>query len=344
MEPQIYHHYSLKNLNTFGISATCEAFADIQSVQELQQVLTHNTLPIQILGGGSNVLFLKEHYPKLFLKNSIKGIHIIRQTPDSATVAIGSGESWHDFVLWAIENDLGGVENLSLIPGTVGAAPIQNIGAYGVELKNVFLKLEALNTETREISTFSREECAFGYRDSIFKKHKKGLYFITKVFLRLSRKPHQTNSNYGDIKKILLQKGITQPTIRDISEAVIFIRQTKLPDPSVLGNAGSFFKNPEIPTLQFQTLQRDYPTIVGYPVTSDSTQSSLTKVAAGWLIEQCGWKGKTYGSVGVHERQALVLVHYGKGNGLQIKQLAERIQASVREKFGIELVPEVNMI
>jgi UDP-N-acetylmuramate dehydrogenase len=339
----IQSNISLKNHNTFGIDATCEAFINIESVDALKSALKNSTLPIQILGGGSNILLLKDHYPRLFIKNSLKGIRIVESSDEYAVVEIGSGESWHGFVMWAVEHNLGGVENLSLIPGTVGASPIQNIGAYGVELKNVFVKLEALNLQTLDCQTFTNEECQFGYRDSIFKRDKKGKYFITKVFLRLTRTHHTLHIEYGDIKKILVEKGIEMPSIRDVSEAVIAIRQSKLPDPEVIGNAGSFFKNPEIAAVDFERLQQDFPQIVGYPAAAENGVKRV-KVAAGWLIEQSGWKGKRYGNVGVHERQALVLVNYGKGSGLQIKQLAERIQASVREKFGIELTPEVNMV
>ncbi len=343
LENIIQSNFSLKSHNTFGIDATCEAFINIESIDVLKAVLKYNALPIQILGGGSNILLIKEYYPQLFIKNAIKGIRIVESSEDYVVVEIGSGESWHDFVMWAVEHNLGGVENLSLIPGTVGASPIQNIGAYGVELKNVFVKLEALHLQTFDIQTFANEACQFGYRDSIFKREKKGKYFITKVFLQLTRAHHTLHVEYGDIKKILSEKSIDTPTIRDVSEAVIAIRQSKLPDPTVIGNAGSFFKNPEIPTDKFEQLKQDFPQIVGYPAPSETGEKRV-KVAAGWLIEQNGWKGKRYANVGVHERQALVLVNYGKGNGLQIKQLAERIQASVREKFGIELTAEVNMI
>lgn len=343
LENIIQSNISLKNHNTFGIDATCEAFINIESVDVLKSVLKSNALPFQILGGGSNILLIKNHYPQLFIKNSIKGIRIVHSSDEHAVVEIGSGESWHGFVMWAVEHNLGGVENLSLIPGTVGASPIQNIGAYGVELKNVFVKLEALNLQTLDIETFTNEECQFGYRDSIFKREIKGKYFITRVFLQLTRTHHTLHVEYGDIKKILSENGFDTPSIRDVSEVIIAIRQSKLPDPKVIGNAGSFFKNPEIPADAFEQLKQDFPQIVGYPATPEAGAKRV-KVAAGWLIEQSGWKGKRYGNVAVHERQALVLVNYGKGSGLQIKQLAERIQASVREKFGIELTPEVNMI
>jgi UDP-N-acetylmuramate dehydrogenase len=302
-----------------------------------------------VLGGGSNLLFTKSYYDFLFIKNDIKGIkkventegvsnHSITQSPNHQIIEIGGGESWHDLVLWCLKNNLGGIENLSLIPGTVGAAPIQNIGAYGVELKDIFVKLEATNLQTLENQTFTHNDCRFGYRDSIFKQELKGKYLISKVYLKLTQKEHKIQTNYGDIQRLLAEWHIIEPTIQDVSKAVINIRQSKLPDPSVIGNAGSFFKNPEITQIQFDALKKDHLNIVGYPTDRG------VKVAAGWLIEQCGWKGKRYGNVGVHERQALVLVNYGKGNGLEIKQLAQRIQVSVLEKFGIELMAEVNML
>lgn len=334
---QIHKNFNLKSYNTFGIEAHCAAFAEVTSVVEAQTVLSNNALPIQLLGGGSNVLFLEEFYNRFFIKNSIEGIKIVDNTEGGILVEIGGGVNWHDFVLWAIDNDLAGVENLSLIPGTVGAAPIQNIGAYGVELKDVFVKLEALNIQSLDIQTFTKEDCRFGYRDSVFKNEFKDHYLITKVFLALQKKTTQLKTSYGDISKTLAEKRIEHPTIRDISNAVIAIRQSKLPDPSVIGNAGSFFKNPTIPKVQFDVLKTQFPNIVGYPNDTEGV-----KVAAGWLIEQCGWKGKRFGNVGVHERQALVLVNYGGGKGLEIKELAQKIQASVFEKFQIQLMAEVN--
>ncbi len=337
----IKENYNLQKYNTFGIEANCKVFVSVKNTTELKTVLTENTLPIYVLGGGSNLLFTKSHYDFLFIKNEIKGIKKVENTEgvaNSTVIAIGGGEGWHDLVLWCLKNDLGGIENLSLIPGTVGAAPIQNIGAYGVELKDVFVQLEAINLQTLENQTFTHEDCRFGYRDSIFKQELKGKYLISKVYLKLTKKAHKILTNYGDIQKLLLEWNITEPTIQDVSKAVINIRQSKLPDPSVIGNAGSFFKNPEITQIRFDALKKDHPNIVGY-----ATDKGV-KVAAGWLIEQCGWKGKRYGNVGVHERQALVLVNYGKGNGLEIKQLAQRIQASVLDKFNIELMAEVNMI
>jgi UDP-N-acetylmuramate dehydrogenase len=330
--------HSLQRYNTFGIAATATALVKIRSIKGLRKILQDNMLPIYLLGGGSNLLLIQAHYDWLFLKNEIKGIKIVSDTEGGVLVEIGGGEVWHDLVLWAIEHNLGGIENLSLIPGTVGAAPIQNIGAYGVELKNVFEKLEAIHLQTLDNQIFTKENCQFGYRDSVFKTQLKSQFFITKIWLKLQRLPHQLNSSYGDIQKILADKNITAPTIRDISNAVIQIRQSKLPNPKEIGNAGSFFKNPEIPTVQFERLKKDFPYIVGY------SSVNGTKVAAGWLIEQCGWKGKRLGAVGVHDKQALVLVNYGGGKGLAIKQLANDIQISVKEKFGIDLIPEVNMI
>ena len=336
---QIHKNFNLKSYNTFGIEAHCAAFAEVTSVEEVHGVLSENQMPIQLLGGGSNVLFLEEFYNRFFIKNSIGGIEIVDNTEGGILVEIGGGVNWHEFVLWAIDNDLAGVENLSLIPGTVGAAPIQNIGAYGVELKDIFEKLEALNVQTLDIQTFTKKDCRFGYRDSVFKNEFKDQYLITKVFLTLQKTPTQLKTSYGDISKTLAEKGIENPTIRDISNAVIAIRQSKLPDPSVIGNAGSFFKNPRIPKAQFDVLKIQFPNIVGYP-----NDNQEVKVAAGWLIEQCGWKGKRFGNVGVHERQALVLVNYDEGKGLEIKDLAQKIQASVFEKFQIQLMAEVNFL
>lgn len=346
---QIHKNFNLKSYNTFGIESHCAAFAEVTSVAEAQTILSENKMPIQLLGGGSNILFLEEFYNRFFIKNSIGGIKIVDNTEGGILVEIGGGVNWHDFVLWAIEHDLAGVENLSLIPGTVGAAPIQNIGAYGVELKDVFVKLEALNLESLDIQIFTKQDCRFGYRDSVFKNEFKDKYLITKVVLKLQRTPTQLHTTYGDISKTLDEKGIENPTIRDISNAVIAIRQTKLPDPSVIGNAGSFFKNPTIPKAQYDDLKIQFPNIVGYPndTVDEGNPDKIgkgVKVAAGWLIEQCGWKGQRLGNVGVHERQALVLVNYGGSKGLEIKALSQKIQASVFEKFGIRLMAEVNFL
>ncbi len=339
---KIYKNYSLKKLNTFGFDATAAEFVKITSSKNFIALLKQNLKPIYILGGGSNILFTKDFYEALFIKNNIKGIKIIETGEENVLIEIGGGENWHSFVMWSIENNLGGVENLSLIPGTVGAAPIQNIGAYGVELKDMFVKLEAVNLITFKTQIFSKEDCQFGYRDSVFKNELKGKVLITKLFLKLTRAPyHVLKLEYGDIKNTLL-KGVLQyaPTIRDVSNAVIKIRQSKLPDPKIIGNAGSFFKNPEIPLAQFENLKIQFPNLVGF-----KNQNGLTvKVAAGWLIEQAGWKGKKIGGVGVHAQQALVLVNYGKGKSSEIVELSKQIQTSVFEKFGIVLMTEVNFV
>lgn len=343
---KLYKNYSLKKHNTFGIDATAAAFVEISDIKDLRRVLQSSQQSIYVLGGGSNVLFTSAYYDILFIKNGIKGIRIIENNDlmtdkiPSVIVEIGAGEDWHDVVLWAVNHDLGGLENLSLIPGTVGAAPIQNIGAYGIELKDVLHSVEFMNIQTLENHAFTSEDCQFGYRNSIFKTTLKGQFFITKVFLKLTPPQYHTlNISYGDIQKTLAADNITSPTIKDVSNVVIKIRQSKLPDPAVIGNAGSFFKNPEIPTAQFADLKALFPLIVGYPTANDSV-----KVAAGWLIEQAGWKGKRIENVGVHDKQALVLVNYGKCKGLEIIELAQMIQAAVLEKFNITLLPEVNFV
>jgi UDP-N-acetylmuramate dehydrogenase len=294
--------------------------------------------PIPILCGGSNLLLTKD-FDGLILKNEIKGIKIVEEKENEVLVKVGGGENWHQFVLWAIAQNYGGIENLSLIPGTIGAAPIQNIGAYGVELKDVFEKLEAVNLTSKRKKTFQKSDCAFGYRESVFKKALKGKYFITAVYLKLSKNKHQLNTNYGAIKAVLEKESIAQPTIKAISDAVIAIRSSKLPDPAVLGNSGSFFKNPEISLHQFKQLQQTFPNIVFYELPNE-----MIKVPAGWLIEQCGWKGKKVGNTGAHAQQALVLVNYGDATGAEVKRLAYQIIDSVEDKFGIRLHPEVNIM
>lgn len=329
-------HFSLKKLNTFGLEAKAESLVAVKTVAELQQVLAENERPVHILGGGSNVL-LTGDLPGLVIKNEIGGIGIVEEDAATALVAAGGGVVWHEWVQWCIGRGLGGIENLSLIPGTVGAAPIQNIGAYGVELKEVFERLEAVELATGEVKIFDHSDCQFGYRDSIFKRELRGQFFITQVFLRLSKSP-QTRTSYGDIQRTLAEWGIAQPTIADVGRAVTHIRQSKLPDPAEIGNAGSFFKNPEIAEGHFQKLKQQFPGIVSYPM-----PDGRVKVPAGWLIEQAGWKGKRFGDAGCHARQALVLVNYGNATGAEILALAKKIQASVAEKFGIDLSPEVNI-
>jgi len=333
---QIHSNFSLKNHNTFGIAAKAKAFVEIHSEEELRIVLKETELPLFLLGGGSNLL-LKNNIEGLVIQNKILGKRIIEENENEVIVEIGGGENWHQFVLWTLKNGWSGIENLSLIPGTVGASPIQNIGAYGVELEQVFEKLECIDLQKFTKKIFTKKECQFGYRDSIFKRDLKGKVFISKVWFRLSKTP-KINTNYGAIQAILEEWKITNPTPKDVSNAVIHIRQSKLPDPAKLGNSGSFFKNPEIEKSHFETVQKKFPTIVFYPL-----ENGKIKVPAGWLIEQAGWKGKRIGDAGSHKKQALVLVNYGEATGADIWALAEQIQAAVFDKFGIKIHPEVNI-
>lgn len=334
------HHVQLRSLNTMHISAEAQSFITVSNHEILQQIIidklfdTSNTL---ILGGGSNILFTR-NYEGLILKNDLKGILIEEEDNDHCFVRCGGGESWHKLVMFSVEKDLGGIENLSLIPGTAGAAPIQNIGAYGIELKNTLYTVEAVHMHTGETRIFTNTECKFGYRDSIFKSEYRNLYFITAIVLKLNKRP-VFHVSYGAIRDTLEKMNVTELSVKAISDAVIHIRRNKLPDPDVLGNAGSFFKNPEILTEQFEKLQRSFPSIPGYPA-----PNNMIKVAAGWLIEQCGWKGKRIGDTGAHADQALVLVNYGNATGNEIFTLAKEIQKSVRDKFDIQIQTEVNII
>ncbi len=330
--------FSLKAFNTFGIDANTHSFTEVNSVEELRLALNSAKLPIWILGGGSNIL-LTGDLQRHVIRNAIGGISVIRDYAHCVHVSVGGGVVWHDFVQWAVQHQLGGIENLSLIPGTVGAAPIQNIGAYGVELKDIFVKLEAIELSTAKKRVFSKENCQFGYRDSIFKHEAANQYCITRVVFRLEKVPHTLNIGYGDIQKVLSERGIVSPTIADVSAAVCSIRSAKLPNPAELGNSGSFFKNPVISESAFATLKLSYPEIPNYPA-----PDGYIKVPAGWLIEQCGWKGKRVGNTGSHAKQALVLVNYGGATGLEVWQLAQAIIDSVHEKFGIILSAEVNIV
>ena len=337
----VQKNVSLKNLNTFGIEAIAKHFVMFKSIGELKIIFSlpeYKNKKHLTIGGGSNLLFTSEIIDRLVLQNKIKGIEIIDENDKEILLKVGAGEIWHDFVLYVISKNWGGIENLSLIPGTVGAAPMQNIGAYGVEIKDVFHSLEAYEISSGTIKTFTLEECKFGYRTSIFKQEAKGKYVITSVTFKLSKQP-VFNISYGAISDTLAQMGVTQLSVKAISDAVISIRQSKLPDPSEIGNAGSFFKNPEIPVSVFEKIKIQYPEIPSYPATAGNI-----KVPAGWLIEQCGWKGKTFGHTGVHKNQALVLVNYGKAKGEEIKALSVEIQKSVKKKFGIELEAEVNFV
>lgn len=334
---KVTENFSLKNHNTFGINVSCRYFVECFSIDDFLSLLSDKqyfSLPKLILGGGSNILFTK-NFDGIIIKNSMKGIEVIKEDDDDVLVKSGAGEVWHDLVLFCLKNNFGGIENLSLIPGTVGAAPIQNIGAYGVELKEVFFELEAIDIDSRNLKTFSSEDCGFGYRDSVFKNELKNKFIIANVTLKLN-KHHHFNVSYGAIKDELKNKEVT---IQNISEAVCKIRMSKLPNPAEIGNAGSFFKNPVISKEKFELLKNEFPGISFYPA-----ENNRMKLAAGWLIEQCGWKGKITGQTGVHKNQALVLVNYGNANGDEIFQLSEEIKKSVKEKFGVELETEVNII
>lgn len=341
---------SVKQYNTFGINAYSNEFSVFNSVHELEELLlqheqisNNHQNSILILGGGSNVLFISD-FNGLILKNEIKGIKVVKKDEHHVYVQAGAGENWHQFVLYCIEHDLAGVENLSLIPGNVGASPMQNIGAYGVEIKDVFYSLEAYHLRDKKIVNFTLNDCEFGYRESVFKRRNKGEFVILNVTYRLNRVPDYKTS-YGAITQELEKMGVQQLSIRAVSQAVINIRSSKLPDPRVTGNAGSFFKNPEIQNSKFKSLKSDFPGIVGYDLPNGNV-----KLAAGWLIEHCGppgvatWKGYRKGDAGCHEKQALVLVNYGQASGTDIFNLSEEILKSVQAKFGVTLEREVNIV
>ena len=335
----ILENTSLKPYNTFGIDVKASYMGRFSSVGELQEALEQmSNQELLVLGGGSNVLFVRERFDGCVLLNEIKGFDVVEETNDWVIVRSGAGEIWHEFVLKCIEHGFCGIENLSLIPGSVGASPMQNIGAYGVEIKDVFEKLEAYHIESGEVKTFSKEECEFGYRESVFKRKLKGQYIITSVCFRLA-KNSAVNTSYGVIAAELEKEGIVNPTMKDVSNAVISIRKSKLPDPKEIGNAGSFFKNPVVDISLLEKILTQYPTAPNYPATEGSV-----KLAAGWLIEQTGWKGKTLGHYGVHTLQALVLVNYQGATGQEIYDLSTSIIADVKEKFGVELEREVNII
>ena len=335
------HDFSLKEYNTFGIQAKAKNFISVESESELidfiQRSPLHEDLKL-VLSGGSNMLLTKDIDGTVIHVN-LKGKRIISEDQSYAIIEAAAGENWHELVLWAIAHNLGGIENLSLIPGNIGTAPVQNIGAYGVEIKDVLTELDAINLSSGSKTSFTNADCNFGYRDSIFKNQVRGQYIITKVRLKLTKSPHKLSTQYGAIKSELEKQEITSPTIKDISNAVIAIRQSKLPDPKLIGNSGSFFKNPIIEETLASQLHNTFPEMPIYPASM-----GYKKVAAGWLIEHAGWKGYRKGDAGVHAKQALVLVNYGKATGQEILQLAKDIIESVHEKFGIELSPEVNVI
>lgn len=334
----IQENVDLTPYNTFGLSVKAEYFSTFSSVDELRKLLRENSdKKLLVLGGGSNML-LTSDVTGLVLKNNLTGIEVIEKDEKTVKVKVQGGEVWHDFVMYCIDRGFGGIENLSLIPGSVGAAPMQNIGAYGVEIKDVFEELEAYEIASGEVKTFDKAACAFGYRESVFKRSLKGKYIITSVTLNLTTE-HKLNTSYGAISSRLSEMGVTDPTIKDVSDAVIYIRQTKLPDPAEIGNSGSFFKNPVVSREKFEALQAKFPDIANYPV-----DDAHVKIAAGWLIDNAGWKGKTLGNYGVHKNQALVLVNYGGASGQDIFQLSEDILQSIKEMYGIELEREVNVI
>lgn len=336
---QIQHNKSLKKFNTFGIDAEAKHFASVHSIDELKSILALKKFPNKfILGGGSNML-LTQNINALVLHIDIKGITEVDINHNSVHVTCSAGENWHEFVMYCLSHGYGGLENLSLIPGNVGSAPIQNIGAYGVELKDTFVSCEALNVDTLAIRTFKFEDCNFGYRESIFKQELKGQYIIINVTFNLTKKNHVLHTNYGSIDSELQKMNIQHPSIQDVSNVVIAIRQSKLPDPKKIGNSGSFFKNPIIPIEQLVALKVNFPNIPNY-VVSETT----VKIPAGWLIEKAGFKGKNLGNYGVHKDQALVLVNYGNAKGSDIYKLALLIQKTIYRIFEIQIETEVNII
>ncbi len=332
---------SLKKYNTFGIDVKADRLAEIDSLEQLLTIIDDMPdLSKLILGEGSNVLFLND-FKGIVLHNNIKGKKIIDENNREVIVDVNGGENWHNFVMWAVENGYGGIENLALIPGKVGTSPIQNIGAYGVEVKNVIESVDTVSMQTCEPKIFSKQECGFGYRHSVFKlPENKGRYFIHKVRFKLFKKDYRVNTSYGAIQSVLQHKNILNPGLKDVAEAIMEIRRSKLPDPKETGNAGSFFKNPFVSIDKLKKLRESYPDIPFYK----TLQKDTVKIPAGWLIDKAGWKGKRFGDAGVHPKQALVLVNYGNATGRDIKNLSDQIIADILEKYDIRLQPEVNFI
>ena len=336
----IIENYPLLKLNTFGVDVKAKYFTSINTINELIELTKTNLfkdLELLILGGGSNILFTKD-FDGLVVLNNIKGKEIINQNQQSIFLKIGAGENWHELVMYCVDNGWGGIENLSLIPGNTGTAPMQNIGAYGVEIKETFIELEALEISSGKIVKFNNSDCEFGYRESVFKNKMKNQYIILNITLELKKNP-VLNINYGDVKAILESQNIKNPGIKEVSNAIISIRQSKLPDPKKIGNSGSFFKNPIVSLNQLELIKKKYPNVVNYEINENEF-----KIAAGWLIERAGWKGKKFNNYGVHEKQALVLVNYGLANGMEIFELSEKIILDIKDKFGITLEREVNII
>ncbi|TRX39188.1 UDP-N-acetylmuramate dehydrogenase [Flavobacterium restrictum] len=336
---EIQADFSLKNYTTFGIEAKAKQFASVQNATDLATILKENSTQKKfILGGGSNML-LTQDIDALVLHIDLKGKKIIQENDDFVWVESQAGENWHEFVLWTIHQDFGGLENMSLIPGNVGTTPVQNIGAYGTEIKDTFVSCTAMAIASQEIKTFTKDECHFGYRESIFKNEAKDQYIITSVVFKLTKKNHKINISYGDIAAELTNNNITTPSLIDVSNAVIAIRQSKLPDPKVLGNSGSFFKNPIVLKTDFEKIHQKFPEMKYYDISPTEV-----KVPAGWLIEQAGFKGKRFGDAGIHTKQALVLVNYGTATGAEILAVSRNIQDTILKTFGIAIEAEVNVI
>ncbi|MFV5684400.1 UDP-N-acetylmuramate dehydrogenase [Flavobacterium sp. GB2R13] len=336
---EILHNFSLKKYNTFGIEAKAKQFVAVHSSEELKTILQENKSHKKfILGGGSNMLLTKD-IDALVIHIDLKGKKIIEENDDFVWVESQAGENWHRFVLWTIDQNFGGLENMSLIPGNVGTTPVQNIGAYGTEIKDTFVSCEAMIIENQKIKAFTKGECHFGYRESVFKNESKDLYVITSVVFKLTKRNHKINTSYGDITSELEKNNITNPTLKDVSNAVIAIRQSKLPNPKELGNSGSFFKNPILLKSDFKKIHQQFPEMKYYDVSETEV-----KVPAGWLIEQAGFKGKRFGDAGIHKNQALVLVNYGNATGQEILNVSKDIQATIFKTFGIHIEAEVNVI
>ncbi|MBP4140363.1 UDP-N-acetylmuramate dehydrogenase [Flavobacterium sp. P4023] len=335
----IQHQFSLKKHNTFGIEAKAKQFVAIHTLEELKDILELKKSDKKfILGGGSNMLLTKD-IDALVIHIDLKGKKIIKENEDFVWVESQAGENWHEFVLWTIDHNFGGLENMSLIPGNVGTTPVQNIGAYGTEIKDTFVSCEAIAVKDQVIKNFTKEECRFGYRESIFKNEAKDQYIITSVVFKLTKNNHKVNTSYGDIISELAKNNITNPSLKEVSNAVIAIRQSKLPDPKELGNSGSFFKNPILLKSEFEPIKQQFPEMKYYEISETEV-----KVPAGWLIEQAGFKGKRFGDAGVHKNQALVLVNYGNATGAEILQVSRNIQETILKKFGIHIEAEVNII
>ena len=336
---EIQNHFSLKNYNTFGIEANAKQFVAVHSIEELKSVLAENKAKNKfILSGGSNMLLTK-NIDALVIHINLKGREIVEENDDFVWVESQAGENWHEFVMWTIDNDFGGLENMSLIPGNVGTTPVQNIGAYGTEIKDTFVSCTAMKIDSLEMKSFDKAECQFGYRESIFKNEVKDQYIITSVVFKLTKRNHKITISYGDITSELEKLNIKNPTLKEVSNAVIAIRQSELPDPKVLGNSGSFFKNPIVLKSDFEPIHKKFPVMKFYEISETEV-----KVPAGWLIEQAGFKGKRFGDAGIHVNQALVLVNYGNATGQEILNLSKEIQDTIFKKFGIQIEAEVNIV